>query len=536
MLNDALFLDNDTPDDVFPVVIIGGGLAGLTAAVYIADGGIPPLLIDADSLWTGGRLNGGEPDTFDHMGKIWSFRPDHGVHALWGGYVNMRATIEKFTSTKLRLSTGEEWINRWRRDVRVLEAGNAVRYGWLPAPFHYLQLLLNPNIWTTITPLDFLSLPGFLFSILWTVGLDPIREEVRLEGLTSDDYFRGWTPNLKATFKGLGQNLLAAPYESISLTGLIAALRFYTVLRRDSWVMEYFPGNTHDHLITPLCEAIESRGGQIKRGVTAQKLERDNDFWRVTVEDSKQRGLRTIRAKHVIIATNGASAKRLFEAGEDTCEISEKIIYPSAIRNVVIRMWFSASPRDGTDGGMFTGDFVPDNFFWLHRLYDEFKVWHEDTGGSAIEVHIYGSEKMLDQPDRNLLILAIDEIQRAFPRVNGTFLYGAVRRNSRNHTVFRVPKREDSLFVDTPFDDIFACGDWIGYQTSALWMERATVTGMAAAERVLYAYNRPQVKIQHPPPPGVFVQSLAWFVWVIRMLFSPVVKGLRRVRQTTIRA
>src|SRR5690242_10295037 len=196
----------DSQDSQFPVVVIGGGIAGLTAAAHLAERGIPALLLDADSLWTGGRLAGCDADTFEYKGRVWSFPSEHGVHALWGGYVNMRAMLERFLNIELQESTGEEWINRWRRSVRTVEAGRAVRFGWLPAPFHYLSLLLYPRFWRTITPLDFLSLPGFLFSILWTVGLDPIGEGMALDGLMMSEYFRGWTPNLRATFTGLGVN------------------------------------------------------------------------------------------------------------------------------------------------------------------------------------------------------------------------------------------------------------------------------------------------------------------------------------------
>src|SRR5262249_7829317 len=191
----------------------------------------------------------------------WSFTSEHGVHALWGGYVNLRATLERFAPMTLQESSGEEWVNRWGRAVRVIEAGRMVRFGWVPAPFHYLTLLLNLRFWRTITPLDFLSLPGFLFSTLWAVGFDPIKEGVALDGLMMKEYFRGWTPNLRATFVGLGVNLLAAPAEEITLTGFIAAIRFYTILRRDTWRPAFFPANPHQCLIEPLIAHIRAGGG-----------------------------------------------------------------------------------------------------------------------------------------------------------------------------------------------------------------------------------------------------------------------------------
>ena len=84
-----------------------------------------------------------------------------------------------------------------------------------------------------------MALPGFVVSMLLTVGFDPIEEQKELDGLLMDDYFMGWTPNMKATFRGLGHSLLAAPSETITLSAFIAAIRFYTLLRRDTggWII-----------------------------------------------------------------------------------------------------------------------------------------------------------------------------------------------------------------------------------------------------------------------------------------------------------
>src|SRR5688500_7808334 len=105
-------------NDRFPVLVIGAGLAGLTAAVYLADRGVPPLVLEADSEYAGGRLQGGAPDIFEYAGRSWSFDSEHGMHALWGDYDNMRALLKRFVPLHLIISPGEEWIHRWGRDVR----------------------------------------------------------------------------------------------------------------------------------------------------------------------------------------------------------------------------------------------------------------------------------------------------------------------------------------------------------------------------------------------------------------------------------
>jgi isorenieratene synthase len=486
-----------------------------------------PLVLEAESRWPGGRMSGGDPDTFDHDGRTWSFSPDHGVHALWGAYDNTRATLDRFLDTELQPSPGEEWINRWGREVRVLEAGNAVRSRWIPAPFHYLQLLFHPGVWNTITPLDFLSLPGFLASVLLTVGLDPIQEQIALDGLLMREYFRGWTPNLRSTFVGLGRNLLAASDEVIPLATYIAAVRFYTMLRRDDWQLQYFTGEAHARLIQPMIAAVEGSGGLVMSGVTAEVLEKDAAGWKVRVEDARRGGRRSLLAENVILAVDSPAARRLLRDSPDTRQIADRLCFPEALRNVSVRLWFDHAPRDGTPGGMFTGDFVPDNFFWLHRLYDDFGEWHETIGGSAIELHFYGPDVLFEQSDQNLLVVGVDEIQRAFPRLKGHFVHGVVRRNTRSQTLFRVPT-EDSLFVETPWPGILACGDWVGYDTPSLNMERSVVTAIVAANHVLRAHDAEPYPIIPPHQPELLARILAGIIRLFRRLLGPLIVALIR--------
>ncbi len=515
-------------DDAFPAVVVGAGLAGLTAALHLAARDVPPLVLEADLEWPGGRLAGGAPETFEHGGRTWSFSTEHGAHALWGAYDNMRAVLDRFLEIKLRESEGEEWINRWGNAVRHVEAGAVVRRSRLPAPFHYLQLLFNPAFWDTITPLDFLSLPGLLTSILLTLSMDPIREGVTLDGLTMRDYFKGWTPNLRATFTGLGHSLLAAPSEEITLAGFIAAIRFYTMLRRDAWVLSYLPANAHDCLIAPMIRKVEGLGGMVMTGTRVEAMQRVDQRWQLRVEDARRGGARSLLAERVILATDPQAAKAILCNSADTAEVAAHIKFPPALRSATARLWFDAEPRSGAPGGMFTGDFAIDNFFWLHRLHDEFFAWHEVTGGSAIEVHYYAPDRVLDQSDEYLLITAVKEVQRAFPSLKGHYVHGAIRRNGRTHPQFLVPAA-DSLHVETPWPGVLACGDWIGHPSPAFWMERACVTGIEAANRALRALNAAPWAIIPPRRPELSARVISVVMRALRKVFGPVIVGVARL-------
>ena len=513
------------------VVIIGAGLAGLTAAAHLAERGVAPVVLEANQTWLGGRLAGGEPEVFAFDGREWSFPAEHGIHGLWGGYVNMWATIQRFVdddSLHPQPGTGEVWINRWGEQVRRVEVGSVIRKGWLPAPAHYLNLLFHPRFWGAITPIDFLSLPGVLFSVGWTVGYDPLKEKSRLEGFTMDDYFRLWTPNLRATIEGVARNMLAAPDEAITLTGLIAALRFYTMLRRDDWHPHFFPANSRTAMIAPLEGAITARGGGVVRGMTARRLERGGSGWQIHA-DSADGTAHAINADAVIMATHASAARSILCASEETCAEAERLQFPAVLRNTVVRLWFSQDANDAAPSGMFTGDFVPDNYFWLHRIHREYSDW-AGQGGSAIELHFYGDDKLLNQPDRHFLIVAINEVTRAWPELKGAFVHGSVRRNSQVHTAFRV-MTDDMLHVHTPWAGMYACGDWVGYDTPSLWMERACTTGIAAANGVLASVGQPPYAVLYPNPPEPAARGFGAAVRGIRAILRPAVDRARQRRR-----
>jgi carotenoid phi-ring synthase / carotenoid chi-ring synthase len=276
-----------------------------------------------------------------------------------------------------------------------------------------------------------------------------------------------------------------------------------------------------------LTDFITAKGGAVEKGVTALKLERTENHWRIVVDDDKRGGLRSLLAENVILAVDSEAAKRLLCASAVTVQVAQNLIFPDAVGSAVVRLWFDAEPRAGTQGGMMTGDFAPDNFFWLHRMYEDCRAWQETTGGSIIELHYY-DPALIDLPERNVIVESVTEVQRAFPELKGHFVHGVVRRNSKTHGKFRVPDK-NSLFVETPFEHIYACGDWIGYDTPSMWMERSTTTAIAAANHVLAQYGKEPYPILKPPQPEMLARIIGAIVKVARLILAPIITGIFRL-------
>lgn len=162
---------------------------------------------------------------------------------------------------------------------------------------------------------------------------------------------------------------------------------------------------------------------------------------------------------------------------------------------------------------MLSGDFVVDNFFWLHRIQDAYIRWHRATGGSAVELHIYGPPWVLEQPDALLMARAITDVQGIFSELKGHRIHQVLRRNEPTHTLFGVGPVDRHLGIETPWPGLFCCGDWVRHPSPAFFMERACVTGIEAANAVLRSRDLPPWTLLPAPEPEPLADALQRLMW-----------------------
>jgi carotenoid phi-ring synthase / carotenoid chi-ring synthase len=500
---------NDRP------IVIGGGLAGLTTAVRLAQRGLRPLLLEAHDQ-VGGRLRNEPPLTFAHDGREWTFPQEHGVHGFWQPYVNLKALLAEHDLVPRYVPAQEEtWILGEHNGVRRVKIGRAIRASFIPAPFHYLQLFLKPSFMRILSLYDWLSLWRVSGSLFMAMSIDPLTEQQPLHGLSLADLTAGWTPRLRAMFAGLARNALAAEPENIPAAGFIAFLRFYTLLRRDAWGFDFLPAGGGEAVCQPLAAQIRALGGQIALNYSARCLQRQpgtaanpDGGWLVIGQGADGERL-THAAGDIVLAVDAPAAQRLLQHSPDTGELAAGY-FPPGVATAVVRLWYDRQPHARvSESGMFSGQFIVHNFFWLHQLQDAYREWSEATGGAAVEMHIYGPPDLLAQPDAALLAQAISDANRAFPELRDRRLYAQLQRNPPTHTLFALGAAEQNIPIKTAQSGLYVCGDWVYDPIPPLYLERAAATGMIAANHILRSHGREPFPLLPYPQPEPFAGWLA---------------------------
>jgi len=480
------------------LVIIGGGMAGLSAALHLAERGLRPLLLEADPNHIGGRLAG--KGTLEVNG--WTFPLEHGAHGLWSSYVNLKAMLTRHSLLPELIPAREElWIYRQRNAIHRAPIGSALRHSIFPPPLHYFQLFLRPEFLWTIGLRDWASLLHVWSVLIMAVGVDPFVEDQALAGLWLGRTLQNWGPAIRALFVGLTRNGMSTHPSEVPLAGFLAFLRFYTLMRRKAWEFDYLPEGG-GALCNALAEKVIALGGEIQRGRRVIRLEQDGD-WRVHWESDSASGVEA--APIILLATDSPAAatiiKKSFPAESTT------LFFPQGMANAIIRLWFARVPRLGPEAGIFSGDFVMHNFFWLDRIYAPYKNWRAATHGSCLEVHVYGPPEILDQPDALLLTQVIAEFYRAYPELRGYLITQHLQRNAATHTLPALGPRGAHLGIETPWENLYCAGDWVRHPTPAFFLERACVTGLEAANAILKKLNREPFTVEPYPAPEPFA---AW--------------------------
>ncbi|MBS1121433.1 MAG: amine oxidase [Deltaproteobacteria bacterium] len=456
------------------VLIIGGGLAGLTSALALATRGLAVTVLEADE-----RLGGRASSWIDKT----TGDPIHiGPHIFLNCYPNMMKLLDV-------LGTRDKVV--WQRQKGFItmadgEEKTVITSSWLPAPYTMAPSLLMDrrvsvrDLWSN-WPIVQLALAADE-ALVSRLDDYTARELLTSFGVTPRFIDRFWSFTSFA--------IMNIPLELCSAGALI---RFYRHLIGHSDLMVGFSDGGLGDVYAPEAERrIKAAGSQVLTRTRVAEL---------VVDAGQVKGVRladgrVLRARHVIAALPPAQLAAIVPAELRTSGVLAELDRFESVPYVSQYLWFD---RKLTDLQFWARSFSTDDlncdFYDLSNIN---RGWEERP--SLITSNIIFSHRIAALSDAEIIAETRREIAE--------FLPGAREATLRHHVVHRIPM---AIHAPRPGTErlrpssagaapgLLLASDWVqtGFPSS---MESAVAAGWMAAEEILRDHDRPEVLRQALPP------------------------------------
>ncbi len=463
--------------------MVGAGIAGLTAAHYLAGRGAHVTLLEADRV-AGGRFATRERVRFTHGGETHEFPAEHGVHGVWRSYRNLQRVIAELgLLSGLSPAKRQELVAIQGGKVVHPEVGEVLRETRLPTWFSSLALARRVEFVRTCIESGAPSTLRLLRDLLRVLAFDEERDSAHYDSLSVDALLRGWPPLIARLFESLTHQAFFDETSHVSLAAFLSGLNYYVTSDKRNSVFSLFTEASDQALIEPWLAELAARGVEIclQSPVSAVKL--DSTPYELLV--TREAGTVTLSADALVLALDPSALGCLL--GEQRRSVLGSARIPAGLPSVVVRFWFrEGRAKNRAICGIFS-EMEADNFFWLDLVQRQFKAWAKRTGGSALELHLYGlrARHAADQDDETVLAGLRPLVCRVWPELTGRELFAHVLRNPSTHSAFSPGVVTRLPTVSTELPNLMLAGDFVQSQHPALDLERATMTGLEAARRVV---------------------------------------------------
>ncbi len=296
--NNHLDASRTVPDGI---IVIGGGWAGLTAAVELARHGRKPLVLEA-ARQVGGRARSLRFD---------SLVVNNGQHFLLGAYRSVLAMLETLGIPEARVLRRAPFGLLLKS---ALEAEIRLHTRPLPAPLHLLWALLTARG---------LGVGARLAALRLVLRARRDRFEVRPD-VALIYYLRQCEQPAEATrtlWQPLCQAALATPIEHASTKLFLRVLRDFFFGRHSHSDLLMPTAPLVDCLPRPAMEFIEAHGGSVRVGTRAQSIRLGDDGAVTGVQLRDQ----VLPARHVILATQSDAAAVLLREHTATTALAQQL-------------------------------------------------------------------------------------------------------------------------------------------------------------------------------------------------------------------
>ncbi len=540
------------------VIVIGGGLAGIQAGVELASRGFKVTVLEK-SCTPGGKLKswrdkhfGPKEDPDNSDPSYPGYVREHGVHAVWGFYHNLREFMGRYG---WQLAETPNDISIYNFRDKTSGASEIAPTTW-PAPYDRLQLLSGFSSFAFLTAEDKRNLI-FVIRRLLSYDCTDKKQTDYLDGITFEAYLKAlgyYTPGMVSFFTAFCE---LGWYEGIDKASALTLAKECQLLggTPNDLKLQFWRNPVGESFLKPMADYIRAHGGEVHYSTEINGIEvKDKKVTAVralpvpreavkrcsicgalilggqeigdecpecgahadmilAIKDS-QRAERTFKADYFVCALDTPGLRNLFGKNsaafgaepffQKLAAIGSKFVY-------VCDMWFDGRgywetaavdkhhrplPTFITTG--FESISVMINRSVRIRAIEGKGQWtwsneYIDKNVTVLEGHMPRAEAVADMPTKEIVDLVYKDFKALIPNLPPP--KGWYVNRWRTYTGCHVGEEAKRPAVQSPIDNLLFIGDAVYIPHSCQFMEKTNVTAKVATNLLLDKIGQKEGKI-----------------------------------------
>ncbi|MGK5681454.1 FAD-dependent oxidoreductase [Actinoplanes sp. URMC 104] len=479
-------VDRSLPQKVgHPVrtVVVGGGIAGMTAALLLAERGVAVTLLERDER-LGGRLSAWPKRLADGSTQM----VGHGFHAFFRQYYNWRHVLRRIDPSLSFLRPAEHYpvVSRtWPEED----------FGGLPGgPPWSLAALLARSPSLRLREMRDVDGPASV-ALLRYSRAQTYRE---FDSMSAAEYLDRLAMPERA--RALLFDVFAHSFfnhaAEMSAAEMIMQFHFYFLRNPEGLDFDAPEDDYQTAIWAPLSERLQALGADLRTGAGVDRIE---PGWTVTLTGGEQ-----ITADHVVLATDPASARAVVAAssGLPPRLTSEMATVATTAPYAVSRFW---TDRDvAAERAVFSGvarEPLLDSVSLFHRIERGSARWARRTGGAVVELHAYAADSQIDADTAAKEMWS--QLAGIWPEAGWLRSVDSDSRVGYDAPAFDVGSDATRPGPVTDADGLLLAGDWVRMPIPCALMERSAASAAVAVNAILRRHGARPVQVFSVPTRGL---------------------------------